>query len=80
MRTVALLLDDPENRYQQILGPEAEASTEEHQVRILPVEYAEGSSWSQPTLRRYWDRGERPGETILLDATSFPPLETLRVR
>lgn len=47
MKTVALLLDDGKNLYQQILSRQAAASAEKHQVRILPAEYAEGSSWSQ---------------------------------
>jgi hypothetical protein len=43
---------------------------------VMPVT----TSAALATLRRYWDEGERPGETVLLDATSFPPLDTLRVR
>ena len=30
------------------------------------------------TLQSYWERGERP-QTVLLDATSFPSVETLAV-
>jgi ABC-type sugar transport system substrate-binding protein len=41
---------------------------------VMPVT----ASAALATLRRYWDEGERPGETVVLEATSFPPLEPLR--
>jgi hypothetical protein len=69
MKTVALLLDDPENRYQQILQREAEASAEKHHVRILRPEYAEGSSWSQlESINRHLRGTDLPDALLILVA------------
>lgn len=46
-RRVALLLDDPENRYQQLLIRAARASAESSGVALLEPEFAGGSSWTQ---------------------------------
>src|SRR5262245_4767224 len=47
MRTVALLLDDAANRYQQLLVQQAQAHAPQHGVTLLPPEFAGGSPWAQ---------------------------------
>jgi ABC-type sugar transport system substrate-binding protein len=47
MKTVALLLDDPGNQYQQLLVREAQAQAPRQNVRVLDPEFAGGSSWTQ---------------------------------
>lgn len=47
MKTVALLLDDPENQYQQLLVREAQAQAGRQDCRLLEPEFAGGSSWTQ---------------------------------
>lgn len=47
MKTVALLLDDPENQYQQLLVREARAQAPRQDCRLLDPEFAAGSSWTQ---------------------------------
>ena len=47
MKTVALLLDDPGNQYQQLLVREAQTQASRQDCRVLEPEFAGGSSWTQ---------------------------------
>jgi ABC-type sugar transport system substrate-binding protein len=47
MKSVALLLDDPGNQYQQLLVREAQAWAARQGCRLLEPEFAGGSSWTQ---------------------------------
>jgi ABC-type sugar transport system substrate-binding protein len=47
MKTVALLLDDVANQYQQLLVREAEAQAGRQDCRLLEPAFAGGSSWTQ---------------------------------
>jgi ABC-type sugar transport system substrate-binding protein len=47
MKTVALLLDDPDNQYQQLLVREAQAQAARQDCRLLEPAFAGGSSWTQ---------------------------------
>lgn len=47
MKSVALLLDDADNRYQQLLVREAQAAAPRLACRILEPAFAGGSSWTQ---------------------------------
>jgi ABC-type sugar transport system substrate-binding protein len=46
-KSVALLLDDPQNLYQQLLAREAQAAAAAHGFKLLPAEWAQGSPWTQ---------------------------------
>jgi len=46
-KSVALLLDDPQNLYQQLLAREALSAAAAHGLTLLPTEWARGSPWSQ---------------------------------
>jgi ABC-type sugar transport system substrate-binding protein len=47
MKTVALLLDDPDNQYQQLLVREAQAQATRQDCRLLEPAFGGGSSWTQ---------------------------------
>jgi ABC-type sugar transport system substrate-binding protein len=47
MKTVALLLDDPENQYQQLLVREAQNQAGRQGCRLQEPAFAGGSSWTQ---------------------------------
>lgn len=47
MKTVALLLDDAENQYRQLLVREAQAQASRLDCRLLEPQFAGGSSWTQ---------------------------------
>ncbi|MET0552089.1 MAG: sugar ABC transporter substrate-binding protein [Vicinamibacteria bacterium] len=47
MKTVALLLDDPGNQYQQLLVREARSQAARQNLRVLDPEFGQGSSWTQ---------------------------------
>jgi ABC-type sugar transport system substrate-binding protein len=64
---VALLLDDPENRYQQLLLREARAAAPRYGIELLPPEYARGSSWSQvESLNALLREGRPDGLLVML--------------
>jgi ABC-type sugar transport system substrate-binding protein len=65
-RRVALLLDDPENHYQQLLLREARAAAPRHGAEILDPEFASGSSWTQVESVNRQLRGERPDGLIVI--------------
>ena len=61
-RRVALLLDDAENRYQQLLVREARATADRLGVALLGPEFARGSSWTQVDSVNHGEwRPPRPG-------------------
>jgi len=73
MNTVALLLDDPGNLYQQLLVREAQAGAARHGVRLLPPEFAGGSSWTQlESINSHLRRESRPdGALVMLAGGQF---------
>jgi ABC-type sugar transport system substrate-binding protein len=46
-RSVALLLDDPGNLYQQLLAREAQTAAAAQKLTLLAAEWAKGSPWTQ---------------------------------
>ena len=66
-KTLALLLDDPENRYQQLLVREARASAQRCGVELLEPEFAEGSSWTQvESVNRHLREARPDGVLVML--------------
>jgi ABC-type sugar transport system substrate-binding protein len=47
LKKVALLLDDAQNQYQQLLVREAQAAAAQYGIELLPAEFAGRSSWTQ---------------------------------
>ena len=66
-RRVALLLDDPDNRYQQLLVREARASAVRCGVELLEPEFAGGSSWTQvESVNRHLREARPDGVLVML--------------
>jgi len=65
-RNVVLLLDDPENRYQQLLAREARAAADDHGMTLLDPEFAGGSSWTQVESVNQLLREARPDGVLIL--------------
>ena len=66
-KRVALLLDDPDNRYQQLLVREARASALRYGVALLEPEFAGGSSWTQvESVNRHLREGRPDGVLVML--------------
>jgi ABC-type sugar transport system substrate-binding protein len=66
-KRVALLLDDPDNRYQQLLVREARASAERGGVALLVPEFAGGSSWTQvESVNRHLREARPDGMLVIL--------------
>ena len=65
-RRVALLLDDPENRYQQLLVREARVAAGRCDIELLDPEFAEGSSWTQVESVNRHLRETRPDGVIVM--------------
>ena len=66
MKTVALLLDDANNRYQQLLARQARAHTPRQELRLLRPVFAQGSSWTQiETINKYL-RSASPPDALLI--------------
>jgi ABC-type sugar transport system substrate-binding protein len=65
-RTVALLLDDPDNRYQELLRREARRAGDRAGVEILEPEYARGSSWTQVESTNRLLRDARPDAIVVI--------------
>jgi len=66
MRTVALLLDDETNLYQQLLVREAQAVAPKHGLQLLRPEYAGGSSWTQAESVNQHLRAERRPDAMMV--------------
>jgi ABC-type sugar transport system substrate-binding protein len=67
-RRVALLFDDPENQYQELLLREARAAATRIGVELLEPEFARGSSWTQVESLNRFLRGARPDGLLLMIA------------
>ena len=66
-KRVALLLDDPDNRYQQLLVREARASAQRCGVELLEPEFAGGSSWTQvESVNRHLREARPDGALVML--------------
>lgn len=65
-RTVALLLDDPDNQYQQLLLHEARAVAARRGVTLLDPEFATGSSWTQVESVNRLLRDARPDGILVM--------------
>jgi len=63
---VALLLDDPENRYQQLLAREARAAADDSGMTLLDPELAGGSSWTQVESVNQLLREARPDGVLIM--------------
>lgn len=67
MKTVALLLDDPNNRYQQLLARQAKAHAPRRKLRLLAPVFAQGSSWTQiETINQYLRSASRPDALLIM--------------
>ena len=75
MKTVALLLDDPENQYQQLAAREAQAAAGRQGVQLLGPDFASGSAWAQVEAINAHLRREKPldGMLIMLAAGDTTP-------
>jgi ABC-type sugar transport system substrate-binding protein len=66
-KSVALLLDDPGNLYQQLLAREAQAAAAPHKVTLLPVDWAKGSPWTQlESINGMLRKETRPDGVVLM--------------
>ncbi|HUL78909.1 MAG TPA: substrate-binding domain-containing protein [Vicinamibacteria bacterium] len=65
-KAVALLLDDPGNRYQQLLAREARAGAARSGVALLDAEFAGGSSWTQVESVNRLLRETRPDGVLIM--------------
>lgn len=66
-RTVALLLDDPENHYQALLLRDARAAAARRGIDLLAPEFARGSSWSQvESVNRHLREARPDGILVML--------------
>jgi ABC-type sugar transport system substrate-binding protein len=63
---VALLLDDPENRYQQLLVREARSAATKTGTTLLDPEFARGSSWTQVESVNRLLRETRPHGVLVM--------------
>jgi ABC-type sugar transport system substrate-binding protein len=67
-RRVALLFDDPDNQYQQVLLRETRAAATRRGIELLEPEFARGSSWTQVESLNRILRGTRPDGALLMIA------------
>ncbi len=65
-RAVALLLDDPENRYQELMLLEARHAGDRLGIEILEPEFARGSSWTQVESTNRLLREARPDGILVI--------------
>jgi ABC-type sugar transport system substrate-binding protein len=65
-RRVALLLDDPENRYQRLLVREARATAARLRMELLEPQFALGSSWTQVEALNRHLRETRPDGVVVM--------------
>ncbi len=66
MKTVALLLDEVENRYQQLLVRGAREQATKQQLRLLEPQFADGSSWTQIESINAYLRTTPPPDAMLV--------------
>jgi ABC-type sugar transport system substrate-binding protein len=70
-KTVGLLLDDPQNQYQQLLVKEAQLWAPRTELGLLPAQFANGSSWTQLESLQAWLRDTtRPDGLLVMLAGS----------
>src|SRR5262245_54479121 len=71
-KTVGLLLDDPQNQYQQLLVKEAQLWAPRTELGLLPPQFAGGSSWTQLESIQAWLRetATRPDGLMVMLAGS----------
>jgi ABC-type sugar transport system substrate-binding protein len=70
-KTVGLLLDDPQNQYQQLLVKEAQLWAARSDLTLLPPEFASGSAWTQLESIQTWLRQTtRPDGVMVMLAGS----------
>ena len=70
-KSVGLLLDDPQNQYQQLLVKEAQLWAPRSELTVLPPEFAGGSSWTQLESIQSWLRQtKRPDGAMVMMAGS----------
>ncbi len=81
MKKVGLLLDDPQNQYQQLLVREAQLWAPRSGLELLPVAFANGSSWTQLESIQAWLRqSDRPdGMLVMLAGGQFTASTFARV-
>jgi ABC-type sugar transport system substrate-binding protein len=65
-KTVALLLDDPDNHYQELLLLEARRAGDRLGVEVLEPEFARGSSWTQVESTNRLLREARPDGIVMI--------------
>jgi ABC-type sugar transport system substrate-binding protein len=66
-RTVALLLDDSSNLYQQLLVREATTAARRCDLELLPPRFAEGSGWAQvDAVNAYLRDARRPDAMLVM--------------
>jgi ABC-type sugar transport system substrate-binding protein len=66
MKTAALLLEDAQNLYQQLLVREARACSARYQVQLLEPQFAGGSSWNQVETINGYLRGESRPDALMV--------------
>ena len=67
MKRVGLLLDDPQNQYQQLLVKEAQLWAPRSGLEVLPAVFASGSSWAQLESIQAWLRhNDRPAGVLVM--------------
>jgi len=66
LKRVALLLDDPENRYQQLLAREARVAGARGSLTLIDPEFARGSSWTQVESVNRLLRERRPDGVLII--------------
>jgi ABC-type sugar transport system substrate-binding protein len=66
-RSVALLLDDPGNLYQQLLAREAQLAASAHKLTLQPPDWAKGSPWTQiESINAMLRKDARPDGVVIM--------------
>lgn len=66
-RSVALLLDDPGNLYQQLLAREAQLAASAHKLTLQPPDWAKGSPWTQiESINAMLRKEARPDGVVIM--------------
>jgi len=66
LKTIALLLDDTNNRYQQLLARKAKEKSVLPLAKVLDPVYADGSSWTQLESVNMYLRASAPPDAMLV--------------